>query len=178
LEDQYNYFDSSFIDVYDKNHAFLVRYLFFLVNDLNTAEDLAHDIFLRLYKSKNVHITNLKFRNYIKTAARNIVIDHLRRLEKEEAKKRRMIPILEELNEIIYSSLENSIIEGEIVSTVRDVLDEFSEKNQKVFVSRIIDHKSRRQISEEEKISTYIVKRIEYEILYILRKKLKHFFDY
>ena len=176
MDKKYDSFDVSFIDFYDKNYIFLVRYLFILVHDFNIAEDLAHDIFLRLYKAKNININSLKFRSYIKKAAKNIVIDHQKRVAKDEEKIRKMIPIIEELDEIIYSSLENSIIEGEIVSTVHDVLDEFSEKNRKVFVSRVIDKKSRRQVSEEEKISSYIVKRIEDEIFYILRKKLKHFF--
>ena len=175
LEKEYDPFDVIFIDMYDKNYMYLVKYLFLLVNDFSIAEDLAHDIFLRVYRSKNIDINGLKFRNYIKKAARNIVIDHLKRSARNEAKNRKMIPVLKELDEAIYFSLEDCIIEGDVISTVQDVLDEFSEKNRKIFVSRILEQKSLKKVSEEEKISSHVVKRVENEILYTLRKKLKHF---
>lgn len=176
MENKYESFDVIFIDFYDKNYDFLVKYLLFFVADIGIAEDLAHDIFLRIYRSRNAKIANPKFKNYIKKAARNMVADHLKRIARDEAKNRKMIPVLYDLDETFYFSLENSIIEGDVISTVNDVLDEFSEKNRKIFTARVLDRKTRRQISEEEEISSYFVKRIEDEILYILRKKLKHFF--
>jgi RNA polymerase sigma factor (sigma-70 family) len=122
-------------------------------------------------------MTGKKFKNYIKKAAKNIVVDHLKKQERDEAKTMKLIPVLKELDETIYSSLEDSVIEGEVLSTVHDVLEEFSEKNRKVFISRMFEQKTRKQICEEEKITTYGVKRIEDEILYTLRKKLKHFLN-
>ena len=168
-------FDVVFIDFYDKNYRFLLKYLFFLVNDICIAEDLVHDIFVRLYSSKNDNIANPKIKNYIKKAARNIVIDHLKRLSRDEAKRRRMIPVLEELSETIYASLEDSVIDGYVISTVHDILEEFSDKNKKIFISRMLEQKTRKQVSEEEDVSRYAVKRIEDEILKILRKKLKQY---
>ena len=176
LEKEYDSFDDIFIDIYDQNYAYLVKYLFLLINDFSIAEDLAHDIFLRLYKSKNVSLDSPKLRNYIKKAARNIVIDYLKIKARYEAKNRKMIPVLKKLDGTTYSALESSVIEGEVISTVRDVLDEFPEKNRKIFISRMIDLKTRKQVAEEEKISAYIIKKIEHEIIHILKKKLKHFF--
>jgi RNA polymerase sigma-70 factor (ECF subfamily) len=148
-----------------------------LVNDLSIAEDLAHDIFLRVYRSKNFRISSPQFRNYIKKAARNIVADYLKITARNEAKNRKMIPVLKNLDETIYSSLESGVIEGEVLSTVHDVLDEFSERSRKIFTSRMFEQKTLKQVSEEEKISSYTIKRVENEILNILRKKLKIFFD-
>ena len=176
MDNKYESFDEIFIDIYNKNYAYLVKHLFLLVNDFSIAEDLAHDIFLRLYKSKNVNINSPKFRNYIKKAARNIVIDYLKRTSRFEARNRKMIPVLKKLDKTTYSILELSVIEGEVISTVHDVLDEFPEKNKKIFISRMIEQKTRKQVSEEEKISAYIIKKIEDEIIYFLKKKLKHFF--
>ena len=176
MSNKYESFDEIFIEIYDKNYAYLVKYLLLFVNDFGIAEDLAHDIFLRLYRSKNIKINNPQFRNYIKKAARNIVIDYLKRSSRYEAKSRKMIPVLKKFDETTYSSLESSVIEGEVISTVRDVLDEFPERNRKIFISRMLDQKTRKQVSEEEKISSYIIKKIEDEIMHILKKKLKHFF--
>jgi len=170
-------FDLVFIDIYNQNYNYLVKYLYLLVYDLNVAEDLAHDIFLRIYKSKNNNISGLQLRNYLKKSARNIAVDHLRHLSREEMKYQKIIPELKDLNEAFYLNLENSVIEGEVISTVRDVLEDFSERSRKIFISRIIENKTRREVSEEEKISPHSIKRIESEILYVLRKKLKHYLD-
>jgi len=176
VNSRYDSFDLLFIDIYDKNYTYLVNYLLLLVNDLSIAEDLAHDIFLRVYRSKNTDITGQKFRNYIRKAARNIAIDHLKRSARDEAKSNKIIPVLKELDETFYFNLEDNIIEGDVISTVHDVLEEFSEKNRKIFISRILKHKTRKQVCEEEEMSSYIVKRIEDEILYTLKQKLKQFF--
>jgi len=177
LNSEYDSFDLIFTDFYDKNYKYLVKYLAIFVNDKNMAEDLAHDIFLRVYRAKNFDVAGSRFKHYIKKAARNIAIDHLRRTAREDAKAKRLIPIIKELDETIYSALEDSVIGGEVLSTVHDVLDEFSERNKKIFNSRMFDRKTRKQISEEEEISSYIIKRIENEICYTLRKKLKDFID-
>jgi len=169
-------FDVIFIEIYNKNYAYLVKYLYLFVHDLNIAEDLAHDIFLRIYKSRNTEITGSKFRNYIKKAARNIAIDHARKVSRDKAKIEKIIPEITDINDAFYSSLENSFIEGEIISTVQDILDNFPERNRKIFISRMMEYKTRKQVSEEEQISSYSVKRIENEILYRLREKLKQFF--
>ncbi len=171
----YDDFDALFVEIYNDNYNFLVKYLLMIVYDISIAEDLAHDIFLRIYKSKSISITGIQLTNYLKKAARNIAVDHLRRLAREERKQKKIIPELKDMNEAFYSSLENCVIEGEVISTVKDVLEEFSEKNRKIFISRILEHKTRRQVSQEEKISPYSVKRIESEILLVLRDKLKQY---
>ncbi len=171
----YDSYDVLFSEIYNKNCLYLVKYLFVLVNDLNIAEDLAHDIFARIYKSKNTDILGMQFRNYIRKAARNIAIDHLRQKSREEAKKEKIIPELMEFDQNFYSSIENSVIEGELMSTVHDVLEEFSKKNRKIFISRIMENKTRKQVSEEEEISSYAVKKVEDKILYKLREKLKQY---
>ncbi len=170
-------FDPLFINIYNQNYNYLVNYLYLLVYDLGIAEDLAHDIFLRVYKSKNSEITGIKLRNYLKKSARNIAVDHLRRISRDEIKFQKIIPEIREFDEAFYFNLENCIIEGEVLSTVQDVLEEYSKKNRQIFISRIMDNKTRRQVSLEEDISPHSIKKIESEILYVLRKKLRHYLD-
>lgn len=168
-------FDLVFGVIYSENYLFLVKYLYLLINDLNLAEDFSHDIFLRIYKSRNTAINGDNLRNYLKKAARNISIDYFRQAAREEAKNKKIIPELKELDESFYHSVENMVIECEVLSTVNDVLEEFTERSRKIFQARIIEHKTRKQVSEEEKISSYNVKKIEDEILIKLREKLKHY---
>jgi len=175
LEETDRKFDMIFSEIYNRHYSFLFGYLFLIVHDPDVAEDLVHDIFLRLYRSRNSEIAGMKIRNYLKKAAKNIAIDHLRKKAREEARHKKIICEVKELNETFYSSLENSMIEGEVLSTVHDVLEEFSEKKRKVFMARVFENKTFRQLSQEEKISHYEIKRIEKEIFSRLRQKLKNF---
>lgn len=172
----YNVYDEVFSEVYEKYHIYLLKYLLLFVHDFTEAEDMVQEIFVRIYKSRNSEITGEKFRNYIKKAARNIAIDHARKSARDEARNKRMIHEVKEYNENFYSNLENSIIDGEIISTVNDFLEKYSEINRKVFIARVIEEKSRREVSEEVNISPYEIKKIENEIFHGLREKLKKYF--
>ena len=172
----YDQFDEVFIEIYNNNYSYVYKYLIILVHDHDIAQDLSHDIFLRIYKSRNSELTGGNIRNYLKKSAQNIAIDHLRQMAREEARSKKLIPEIKEYDDTFYLNLENSIIEGEVISTVNDVLEDFSEKSRKIFIARIFENKTRKQVSEDEKISSYTVKKIENEILHILRIKLKHFF--
>ena len=175
MEKVYDPFDTFFEEMYNNNYTYLVKYLFLLVHDFNVAEDLAHDIFFRIYKSRTMDMTAGKIRNYLRVSAKNIAIDHLRKISREEAKNKKIIPEIKKLDEILYLNLENSIIEGEVLTTVHDVLEHYPEKNRKIFISRIFEYKSRKQVSEEEEISSHNVMKIVNEILHQLRQKLKDY---
>jgi len=168
-------YEVFFNEIYSGNYQFLVKYLYLLVNDLNLAEDFSHDIFLKIFKSRNTRVADINLRNYLKKSAKNMAIDHFRRTTREEAKRKKMLPDLKDLDESFYLNVENFVIEGEVLSTVNDVLEDFSKRSRKIFVSRIIENKTRRQVSEEEQMSSYDVKKIENAILFKLREKLKQY---
>lgn len=175
MKKSYDSFDEMFEKNYRVHYAFLVKYLNLIVHDFNVAQDLAHDIFLRIFKTKNPVVNGDNIRNYLKKAAKNIAIDHLRKKAKEESKAKRLIPEQGEYGEAFYQSLENSVIEGEVIFTVQEVLENFSENSRKIFVARMVENKTRKQVSKEGGISSYNIKRIEKEILFKLRERLKEY---
>lgn len=168
-------FDMIFTEIYNKYYSFLLGYIFLITHDSDLSEDLVHDIFLRLYRLRSPELSGMKIRNYLKKAAKNIAIDHLRKKTREDARHKRIICELKDMDGALYSRLENYTIDGEIISTVNDVLEEFSEKKKKIFISRFFEKKTFKQLTEEEQISRYEIKRIESEIFNRLRQKLKNF---
>ena len=175
LKNSYDLFNEEFETIYRENYSYLLKYLLLLVHDFDIAEDLTHDIFVKIFKSRNALISGRHLRNYLKKSAKNMAIDHLRKQAREEAKNKKIITELKDYNEAFYLSLENSAVEGEVMSTVQDILESFNERSRKIFISRIINNKTRKEVSEEENTSSYNIKRIENEILYKLREKLKQF---
>ncbi len=177
MKTSHDLFDEMFEEVYRANYSFIVKYLCLIVNDFNIAEDLTHDLFLKIFKSRNAVITGGQSRNYLKMAAKNIAVDYLRKQVREDAKTRKIISEIKEYDEAFYQSLENSIIDGEVISTVQDVLENFSESSRMIFISRVFEKKTRKQVSRERCLSSYCIKRIEIEILDSLRCRLKNFLD-
>lgn len=175
MEKYHDSFDKLFEKIYREHFSFLVKYLNLIVRDFNIAQDLAHDIFLRIFKTKNPVVNGDNIRNYLKKAAKNMAIDHLRKKAREESKTKRLIPDQGEYGEAFYQSLESSVIEGEVIFTVQDVLEKFSESSRKIFIARMVENKTRKQVSEEDGISSFIIKRIEKEILFKLRERLKEY---
>ena len=47
-------FDREFEKLYEKYYCFLVKYLSGIVHDFDMAEDIAHDVFIRMYKKRGL----------------------------------------------------------------------------------------------------------------------------
>lgn len=169
-------FDREFIRLYDEYFSFIVKYLLAIVDDFNSAEDIAHDVFFRMYKNRKIPPADTAMcKSYMKKSAKNMAIDYLRKQKRDELKIKKIIPEWNEKNS--QSDLENIIIEGFIVSTVNDVLLDFPERNRKIFFESVIESKSLNDISSRGDLSRYRVKRIEKEIVYRLREKLKDYLE-
>lgn len=172
-ENGINSFEKDFISLYEEYFAYLVKYLISIVHDFDTAEDIAHDVFLRIYKNRIVTPSDRTgCRIYMTRSAKNMAIDYLRKQARDELKVKKCIP---EWNGVIDQSfdVENIIIEGCIISTMSDVLSEFPERNREIFFERVLEEKSIRTVSSKSNLSRHKIKRIEKEILLRLKEKLR-----
>lgn len=170
-------FDRDFENLYKDYFLYLVNYLSAMVHDFTIAEDITHDVFLRIYKNRKVPPSDRqKCRSYMMRSAKNMAIDHLRRQKRDELKIQKLIP---EWDGSIDQSfdVENIHIEGSIISTVHDVLSDFPERNRTIFFESVIENKKLNDISSRGKLSRYKVKKIEKEIFCRLKQKLKEYLE-
>lgn len=170
-------FDREFKILYEKYYSFLVRYLSAIVHDFSSAEDIAHDVFFRIYKNRKIPPNDdSRCKSYMIRSVKNMAIDYLRKQRKDELKIKKIIP---EWNGKIDQSFdaENMLIGGCIISTVNDVLSDFPERNRKIFYESVIENKSMNEISSKGRLSRYKIKKIEEEIGYRLREKLKEYLE-
>jgi RNA polymerase sigma-70 factor (ECF subfamily) len=166
--------DSEFGKLYEKNFRGLIARILKYVADYETAEDLAQECFIKIYDRRN----NLDFasdnaRNYLYKTAKNAAIDYKRKLARDCKNSSRLLPELKEMDKDFYSQVEDYVIDGEVLSTVHDILSEFPEKTREVFFDRVIHEKNLRTISEERNITLYKIGKIEKELLFYLRNRLK-----
>jgi RNA polymerase sigma-70 factor (ECF subfamily) len=69
----------AFTDLYERHRVPVFTYLVRLVNDHHLAEDLLQEAFVRAYRARNAYEPSTRFRAWILTIARRLVIDHSRR---------------------------------------------------------------------------------------------------
>lgn len=165
--------NESFEKLYVKYYNEVVSCIFRLVRDYDTAEDLAHDLFCRLYNRQDkIDYGDSRIGGYIHRSARNISIDHIRRNKREENNSNKYLKRMNQNDLVDYSEVEEMCIFDELHSTVKDVLEEFPKFKQDVFNERVFNKKRIFEISSEKKISSYKIKKIEKEIKNRLREKL------
>jgi RNA polymerase sigma-70 factor (ECF subfamily) len=69
-------------DIYDRYQGGIFRYLYYRVGDQQTAEDLTSEVFLRMIeKISNYQDRRISFQAWLFQIARNISIDHYRKLK-------------------------------------------------------------------------------------------------
>jgi RNA polymerase sigma-70 factor (ECF subfamily) len=168
----------EFGKLYEKNFRGVVLLILKYVDDFDAAEDLAQDCFLRVYdRYCNIDICMESARNYLYKAAKHAAIDYKRRCARDAKRDNSLIPELKEMNSSFFNQVENYVIEGEVASTVHDILAEFPVKTRQVFIDRVIHEKNLREISREHDITLYKICRIEKELRFYLKKRLKLFCD-
>lgn len=166
--------DCNFNRLYEKNYRGVVTQILKYVSQYEIAEDLAQECFIKIYNCRDkLDFTSDNARNYLYKAAKNAAIDYNRKLARDYKNSSRLLPELKAMDNDFYSQVENYYIEGEVLSTVHDILSEFPEQTREVFFDRIIHEKNLRTISQERNITQYKICRIEKELLFYLKSRLK-----
>lgn len=70
---------AAFETLVDKHRARLVTLLDHMVGDRNLAEDLAQDVFLRVYKARQRYVPTAKFSTWLYTITHNVASNALRK---------------------------------------------------------------------------------------------------
>lgn len=168
-------FDREFEKLYNTYYGFLVKYLSGIVHDFDLAEDIAHDVFVRMYKNKKLPMLDeSRCKSYMIRSVKNMAIDYLRKQKRDEMNIRKNIPIWDgEINQLF--DVERIVVEGCVLSTVSDVLSSFPERKSRIFRENIIENKSHAEVSLNEGLSRYKIKKIETEIYQELKNKLKEY---
>lgn len=68
-------------EIYDRYQRGIFRYLYYRVGDLQTAEDLTSEVFLRMIEKLSIYQAHkLSFQAWLFQIARNLSIDHYRKM--------------------------------------------------------------------------------------------------
>lgn len=73
--------NSCFETLLDKYHNSIINFIYRFIGDKAGAEDLAQEVFLRVYRSAKTYLPKAKFSTWIYIIAKNLALNELRRKE-------------------------------------------------------------------------------------------------
>ena len=127
----------------------------FIVRDSELANDLFQDTFIKVVRllKEGKYVEEGKFLPWVLRIAHNMAIDHFRR-----NKKMRMVRSRDEMD--VFATIdtgdahvEDLLVEGQIHSDVRRIIDELPEDQREVVKMRMYDNLSFKEIAETTGVS-------------------------
>ncbi len=153
----------SFSNIYNSHKKPVYHYALKMVRSAMTAEDIAQNVFMKLFEKMDVIKDFESIRFWLLKTARNEVYGYFRKIKKHKEEA------LEENEEsLIDSNLSNEVEEKEVNEIIRSEIDLLPVEHREIFVLREYSELSYEEISQMVGVSKEIVK----SRLFSIRQKL------
>jgi len=134
---------NAFAELYQMHYAGLCDFVFHYVEKEAICEELVQDLFLKIWSHRNKFNPEFGIKTYLYKAARNIALDHLRRL-KAEKKYLKIHKIEREYEwksqivkqtEVVVQNASSSVNKGQNFSEIVKVaVDQLPERRRNIFL--------------------------------------------
>ena len=170
-------YERNFILCYCECVPGVRKYIRCIVNSPEIADELAQDVFLKLYEKRiplvpGAHGTM----NFLLTVAKNTSFDYIKRKKREAVKYRDVCYEEIAMDRQFYNDVENMYISGEVISTLHDTINSFPEKKREIFMHKVLYNEKNMNISKDLSVSNYLINRITREITGEIRSSLRGYY--
>jgi RNA polymerase sigma-70 factor, ECF subfamily len=150
---------AAFRRLFEQHFAELYRFAYRYVRAEETAQDLVHEAFLRLWRQREqVDLGGPAGRSYLYTIVRYQALDHLRRRRVEERwRQEYATPAVMEQSAVLAPGPDQELATREIAAAVRHAVDALPLRQRQVIHMRWHQQASYEQIAETLGISTKTV---------------------
>lgn len=155
----------AFGELYQMYRKPALRFCLILLKDEAEAENVLHEVFLKIWERREQINPELNFNSYLFTCLRNYAFDHFKRLEKD---RRLREQYLRQMTEYLPDEQEDKNEQFEFLD---EVVGSLSEKRKQVLLLNVYDGKSYQEIAELMHISKNTVKNQLVKARQILRDR-------
>ena len=162
----YNICESKiFEDVYNMYAKDIRRFLFFKTQDLDKAEDILQEVFIKLWENCS-KVDYDKVKSYIYSIANNMFLN--------EVKHQKVVQNYNKhnKNESTNESPEFIMLEMEFMEKLESTIDNLPEKQREVFLMNRIEKKKYKEIALLLDISVKAVEKRMHQALVVMRKEI------
>jgi RNA polymerase sigma-70 factor (ECF subfamily) len=139
----------AFTRLYDAYSPLIIHYLQVYLTDKHDVEEIGQEVFLKVWKKREILVTVRSFKNYVFIMARNALNDFLKArqalLQKQAGYSKDYV--------LPHYSADDKLITDQYESIARSGLDMLSEKQRRIFLLRTRDEMTIQEIADAEGMS-------------------------
>ncbi len=173
--------DSAFEFLVQKYRRAMVNFMFRMAHNNAAAEDLAQEVFLRVYRSRGSYEASAKFTTWLYRIATNLAVNHARDTRHERPEN--TVSLDEPDQESGHTldlpdrtpSAEEAIVRRERVAAIRQRVQALPERQRIAVVMHKYQQMEYRQIADVLKLSESATKSLLFRAYETLREQLKEF---
>src|SRR5215831_17358792 len=173
--------EPAFEYLVQKYRRAMVGFMFRMSHNAAAAEDLAQEVFLRVYRSRAGYEPSAKFTTWLYRIATNLAVNHARDTRHERPEN--MVSLDQPDDETGTSmdvpdsslSVEQAMVRQERLEAIRSRVQQLPERQRIAVVMHKYQQMDYRQIAEVLKLSESATKSLLYRAYETLREQLKEF---
>jgi RNA polymerase sigma-70 factor, ECF subfamily len=159
----------------------LVSFMYRMARNTAAAEDLAQEVFLRVYRSRQTYEASAKFTTWLYRIATNLAVNHARDTRHERPE---VTVSLDEPDEETGTTLdvadskitaEEALLRRERMLAIRSKVEALPERQKLAVIMHKYQQMDYKQISEVLKLSESATKSLLFRAYETLREQLKEF---
>jgi RNA polymerase sigma-70 factor (ECF subfamily) len=173
--------ESAFNYLAEKYHRPIHHFLFRMVRNQAIAEELAQEVFLRVYRSRESYRAEAKFTTWLYRIATNLAVNHARNTKHERAVQNVYLDAPDEQTgtrpdvACDEPSVEQRLLREERMKAIRAQVMALPERQQMAVVLHKYQGMDYREIGQVLKLSESAVKSLLFRAYQTLRETLKEF---
>ena len=173
--------ESAFAYLVQKYRRPMVSFMYRMSHNAAAAEDLAQEVFLRVYRSRTSYEASAKFTTWLYRIATNLAVNHARDTRHERPENMASLDEPDEETgttmDVADSSLtvEQQILRRERMEAIRKKVQALPERQRMAVVMHKYQQMDYRQIGEVLKLSESATKSLLFRAYETLREQLKEF---
>ena len=173
--------DSAFDYLVQKYRRAIVNFMYRMAHNSAVAEDLAQEVFLRVYRSRGSYEPSAKFTTWLYRIATNLAVNHARDTRHERPEN---MVSLDEPDEDTGTSMdvpapglsvEEKLLRRERLMAIRKTVQQLPERQRIAVVMHKYQQMDYKQIAEVLKLSESATKSLLFRAYETLREQLKSF---
>jgi len=164
-----------------KYHRAMINFLYRMVHNQAVAEELAQEVFLRVYRSRESYRAEAKFTTWLYRIATNLAVNHARDTRHERSAQNVYLDAPDEESGVTPDvaddapSAEQSMLRNERMAAIRAHVMALPERQRMAVLMHKYQGMDYRQIGEVLKLSESATKSLLFRAYQTLREKLKEF---
>ena len=173
--------DTGFNYLVKKYHRSMISFLYRMVHNQAVAEELAQEVFLRVYRSRESYRAEAKFTTWLYRIATNLAVNHARDTRHERAAQNVYLDVADEETgttpEVADDepNIEQRLLQNERMGMIRKHVMALPERQRTAVLMHKYQGLDYRQIGEVLKLSESATKSLLFRAYQTLRDKLKDF---